>query len=155
MSFFLTMIVVTTFVLALFALVRTVLYRSVGQDNLRRVDRVVAKATGLPLPHESAAQANDSVACANDSVAWANDSVAWANDSVAWANDSVAWADHAPFELSEHVLELAIDPKRKIEACKAMRDETGCTLAEAKREVERIYARYQQIAARTAPHPDR
>jgi hypothetical protein len=141
MSFFLTMIVVTTFVLALFALVRTVLYRSVGQDNLRRVDRVVAKATGLPLPHESAAQANDSVA--------------WANDSVAWANDSVAWADHAPFELSEHVLELAIDPKRKIEACKAMRDETGCTLAEAKREVERIYARYQQIAARTAPHPDR
>ena len=134
MSFFLTMIVVTTFVLALFALVRTVLYRSVGQDNLRRVDRVVAKATGLPLPHESAAQAND---------------------SVAWANDSVAWADHAPFELSEHVLELAIDPKRKIEACKAMRDETGCTLAEAKREVERIYARYQQIAARTAPHPDR
>jgi hypothetical protein len=148
MSFFLTMIVVTTFVLALFALVRTVLYRSVGQDNLRRVDRVVAKATGLPLPHESAAQANDSVA-------WANDSVAWANDSVAWANDSVAWADHAPFELSEHVLELAIDPKRKIEACKAMRDETGCTLAEAKREVERIYARYQQIAARTASHPDR
>jgi ribosomal protein L7/L12 len=141
MSFFLTMIVVTTFVLALFALVRTVLYRSVGQDNLRRVDRVVAKATGLPLPHESAAQANDSVA--------------WANDSVAWANDSVAWADHAPFELSEHVLELAIDPKRKIEACKAMRDETGCTLAEAKREVERIYARYQQIAARTASHPDR
>jgi ribosomal protein L7/L12 len=141
MSFFLTLIVVTTFVLALFALVRTVLYRSVGQDNLRRVDRVVAKATGLPLPHESAAQANDSVA--------------WANDSVAWANDSVAWADHAPFELSEHVLELAIDPKRKIEACKAMRDETGCTLAEAKREVERIYARYQQIAARTAPHPDR
>jgi ribosomal protein L7/L12 len=141
MSFFLTMIVVTTFVLALFALVRTVLYRSVGQDNLRRVDRVVAKATGLPLPHESAAQANDSVA--------------WANDSVAWANDSVARADHAPFELSEHVLELAIDPKRKIEACKAMRDETGCTLAEAKREVERIYARYQQIAARTAPHPDR
>jgi hypothetical protein len=141
MSFFLTMIVVTTFVLALFALVRTVLYRSVGQDSLRRVDRVVAKATGLPLPHESAAQANDSVA--------------WANDSVAWANDSVAWADHAPFELSEHVLELAIDPKRKIEACKAMRDETGCTLAEAKREVERIYARYQQIAARTAPHPDR
>jgi ribosomal protein L7/L12 len=134
MSFFLTMIVVTTFVLALFALVRTVLYRSVGQDNLRRVDRVVAKATGLPLPHESAAQAND---------------------SVAWANDSVARADHAPFELSEHVLELAIDPKRKIEACKAMRDETGCTLAEAKREVERIYARYQQIAARTAPHPDR
>ena len=134
MSFFLTMIVVTTFVLALFALVRTVLYRSVGQDNLRRVDRVVAKATGLPLRHESAAQAND---------------------SVAWANDSVAWADHAPFELSEHVLELAIDPKRKIEACKAMRDETGCTLAEAKREVERIYARYQQIAARTAPHPDR
>ena len=134
MSFFLTMIVVTTFVLALFALVRTVLYRSVGQDNLRRVDRVVAKATGLPLPHESAAQAND---------------------SVAWANDSVAWADHAPFELSEHVLELAIDPKRKIEACKAMRDETGCTLAEAKREVERIYARYQQIAARTASHPDR
>jgi ribosomal protein L7/L12 len=141
MSFFLTMIVVTTFVLALFALVRTVLYRSVGQDSLRRVDRVVAKATGLPLPHESAAQANDSVA--------------WANDSVAWANDSVARADHAPFELSEHVLELAIDPKRKIEACKAMRDETGCTLAEAKREVERIYARYQQIAARTAPHPDR
>jgi ribosomal protein L7/L12 len=141
MSFFLTMIVVTTFVLALFALVRTVLYRSVGQDNLRRVDRVVAKATGLPLPHESAAQANDSVA--------------WANDSVAWANDSVARADHAPFELSEHVLELAIDPKRKIEACKAMRDETGCTLAEAKREVERIYARYQQIAARTASHPDR
>ena len=134
MSFFLTMIVVTTFVLALFALVRTVLYRSVGQDNLRRVDRVVAKATGLPLRHESAAQAND---------------------SVAWANDSVAWADHAPLELSEHVLELAIDPKRKIEACKAMRDETGCTLAEAKREVERIYARYQQIAARTAPHPDR
>ena len=134
MSFFLTMIVVTTFVLALFALVRTVLYRSVGQDNLRRVDRVVAKATGLPLPHESAAQAND---------------------SVAWANDSVARADHAPFELSEHVLELAIDPKRKIEACKAMRDETGCTLAEAKREVERIYARYQQIAARTASHPDR
>jgi hypothetical protein len=148
MSFFLTMIVVTTFVLALFALVRTVLYRSVGQDNLRRVDRVVAKATGLPLRHESAAHANDSVA-------WANDSVAWANDSVAWANDSVAWADHAPLELSEHVLELAIDPKRKIEACKAMRDETGCTLAEAKREVERIYARYQQIAARTAPHPDR
>jgi ribosomal protein L7/L12 len=141
MSFFLTMIVVTTFVLALFALVRTVLYRSVGQDSLRRVDRVVAKATGLPLPHESAAQANDSVA--------------WANDSVAWANDSVARADHAPFELSEHVLELAIDPKRKIEACKAMRDETGCTLAEAKREVERIYARYQQIAARTASHPDR
>ncbi|MFM2003130.1 MAG: hypothetical protein RI963_2556 [Planctomycetota bacterium] len=141
MSFFLTMIVVTTFVLALFALVRTVLYRSVGQDSLRRVDRVVAKATGLPLRHESAAQANDSVA--------------WANDSVAWANDSVAWADHAPLELSEHVLELAIDPKRKIEACKAMRDETGCTLAEAKREVERIYARYQQIAARTAPHPDR
>jgi hypothetical protein len=36
-----------------------------------------------------------------------------------------------------------------------MRDETGCTLAEAKREVERIYARYQQIAARTASHPDR
>jgi ribosomal protein L7/L12 len=134
MSFFLTMIVVTTFVLALFALVRTVLYRSVGQDNLRRVDRVVAKATGLPLRHESAAQAND---------------------SVAWADDSVARADHAPLELSEHVLELAIDPKRKIEACKAMRDETGCTLAEAKREVERIYARYQQIAARTAPHPDR
>ena len=127
MSFFLTMIVVTTFVLALFALVRTVLYRSVGQDSLRRVDRVVAKATGLPLPHESAAQ----------------------------ANDSVAWANDAPFELSEHVLELAIDPKRKIEACKAMRDETGCTLAEAKREVERIYARYQQIAARTASHPDR
>jgi ribosomal protein L7/L12 len=134
MSFFLTMIVVTTFVLALFALVRTVLYRSVGQDSLRRVDRVVAKATGLPLRHESAAQAND---------------------SVAWADDSVARADHAPLELSEHVLELAIDPKRKIEACKAMRDETGCTLAEAKREVERIYARYQQIAARTAPHPDR
>jgi ribosomal protein L7/L12 len=120
MSFFLTMIVVTTFVLALFALVRAVLYRSVGQDNLRRVDRVVAKATGLPLPHESAERADD-----------------------------------APLELSEHVLELAIDPKRKIEACKAMRDETGCTLAEAKREVERIYARYQLIVAKSAARPDR
>ena len=120
MTLFLTMIVVTTFVLALFAIVRAVLHRSVGRDNLRRVDRVVANATGLPLPHESAAQANDN-----------------------------------PYQLSDHVLELVIDPKRKIEACKAMIDETGCTLAEAKREVERIYARYQLIAARTAAHPDR
>lgn len=127
MSLFLTMIVVTTFVLALFAIVRLVLYRSVGQDNLRRVDRVVANATGLPLPHESAARADDVVARANDN----------------------------PYQLSDHVLELVIDPKRKIEACKAMIDETGCTLAEAKREVEGIYARYQLIAARTAAHPDR
>jgi ribosomal protein L7/L12 len=118
MSFLLTVIVATAFVLTLFALVRAVLYRVVGQENLRRVDRVVAGATGLPLPHESADQANDK-----------------------------------PFQLSDHVLELAIDPKRKIEACKAMRDETGCSLAEAKREVERIYARYQQIAAQPATQP--
>lgn len=120
MSLFLTVIVATAFVLTLFALVRAVLYRAVGQDNLRRVDRAVSNATGLPLPHESAAHTNDN-----------------------------------PFQLSDHVLELAIDPKRKIEACKVMIDETGCTLAEAKREVERIYARYQQIAARTAAQPDR
>ncbi len=116
MSFLLTVIVATAFVLTIFALVRAVLYRVVGQENLRRVDRVVSGAAGLQLPHESADQANDK-----------------------------------PFQLSDHVLELAIDPKRKIEACKAMIDETGCSLAEAKREVERVYARYQQIAAQPAP----
>lgn len=120
MTLLLCIIVATIFVLTIFAIVRTVLHRTVGQDNLQRIDRFVANATGLPLINESAAEANDK-----------------------------------PFQLSEHVLELAIDPKRKIEACKAMIDETGCTLAEAKREVERIYARYQQIAARTAAHPDR
>jgi uncharacterized protein YoxC len=40
------------------------------------------------------------------------------------------------FSLSERVKELAADPRRKIEAIKVYREETGAGLAEAKEAVE-------------------
>ena len=42
----------------------------------------------------------------------------------------------APTGLSERVKELARDPARKIEAIKLHRDESGASLAEAKKEIE-------------------
>jgi ribosomal protein L7/L12 len=41
-----------------------------------------------------------------------------------------------PLVLSDRVKELARDPRRKIEAIKQLRDETGAGLAEAKQLVE-------------------
>lgn len=41
-------------------------------------------------------------------------------------------------EVSDHVIALARDPARKIDAIKALREETGVGLAEAKRVVEDI-----------------
>lgn len=41
-----------------------------------------------------------------------------------------------PAEMSDRVKELARDPARKIEAIKALREETGAGLAEAKAAVE-------------------
>lgn len=43
-----------------------------------------------------------------------------------------------PSSVSERVKELSKDPTRKIEAIKALREETGLGLAEAKRLVEQL-----------------
>lgn len=43
---------------------------------------------------------------------------------------------NAPPPISDRVLEIAIDPNRKIEACKAYIDETGVSLRDAKAIIE-------------------
>jgi hypothetical protein len=43
---------------------------------------------------------------------------------------------NSPLPISDRVLEIAIDPDRKIEACKAYIDETGVSLREAKAIIE-------------------
>ncbi len=43
---------------------------------------------------------------------------------------------NAPPPISDRVLEIAIDPNRKIEACKAYIDETGASLRDAKAIIE-------------------
>ena len=52
--------------------------------------------------------------------------------------------------VSDRVKELAADPKRKIEAIKVYREETGAGLAEAKDAIE---AYQQQLRSRAADQP--
>lgn len=51
---------------------------------------------------------------------------------------------NSPPPISDRVLEIAIDPSRKIEACKAYIEETGASLRDAKAIIEFYHDEYHR-----------